>query len=601
MVVSLLLLVVVLAVGAGVLTRTAVRRARPARQRPGRPHPRASLQDLFTHLMLFAGVVVGAVGTAGLLGRLVARQWAPSLVDGGPAVAARYGAFVVVGLPVAAVCGWAVRRRLRTDPATRQGPAWVGYVSLISLTALAVAMSGLHDGLLPLLAGPEPKDPGAVGRALVWSLVWLVHWRLDRRLTPGRLALPHLLAGSALGLAVTVVGAVGLAGNAADLAWNLRPDAFTDPQDQLRRAAVTLLVGAPVWALYWWRHARRAAQGPLRQAFLLLTGTVAGTVTAIVAAAWAAAEVLIWFAGDPVSTTAAAQFRNLPHLLAAALAGVAVREYHLRLLGAGATAGSGRAEAHRARDHGAALLGVLAGCTGGVLLVGALLAALTTAVTVAATTPVDTALVGLAVLLAGAPVGRAGFRGIRTALRADGAAERGTPTRRAYLLGLTGAGTLVAFGSLVATVYLLFQDLFAGTVGAGTLRSMRWALGLLLVATAVAALHARAARAEQALHPRPATPQRRLLLVGPADDDLADAVAAATGARVGLWPRTDGVEPAWTVDDVRSALAAVAGDDVLVVRAEHGLVAVPVAREPHLPATRHPAPAAVVGQLHRQP
>jgi hypothetical protein len=56
-----------------------------------------------------------------------------------------------------------------------------------------------------------------------------------------------------------------------------------------------------------------------------------------------------------------------------------------------------------------------------------------------------------------------------------------------------------------------------------------------------------------------------LLLVGPADRELARAVAHRTHGQVQAWSRTDDGAQAWTADDVTAALADTTAEEVLVL------------------------------------
>ncbi len=569
---SLLLLVVVVVIVGVLVSRAAARRS-------GGTSARApALRMLFSYVLLYGLVVVTSIGAAGLVGQLLDRLGTSGAFVAGSVEAARNGAFVVVGLPLCVLVALRVRRSLLTEPAERASLGWTGYVTAVSATSLVVAMVAAHDSLVWAL-GVGPQDPRAVGRVLVWSLVWLVHWRLDRALTPTMRAEPHLLLGSAIGLATTAVGVVGVVGNTLDLAFGLQRETFVDPQDQLRRAVSTLVVGGCVWALYWWRHASTASRGPLWHGYALLAGTVAGTVTAVVGAAWTLSSVLVWFLGDPESTTAATHFRSTPHVLAVAGVGTFLWWYHTGLLGhPGRSAQSGRTEVHRVRDYGSAAVGILACAVGGALLVVALVDAVTRSVAVAGTAPVNLALTAVAIVAPGLPLWWLAWRSAQRSCLADPGSERASVSRRIYLVSLTGVGVLVAVGSLVGTVYLLFEDLFAGAMTLGTLRSMRFVLGVLVASAGVAGAHAALFRTERALYPHVARRPRFVILVGSADQALARQVAQATAARVLSWPRTDGVEQAWSAQEVVRLVAASPGPDVVVVNGPRGLRAIPVDR-----------------------
>ncbi|MBI4944165.1 MAG: hypothetical protein HY830_25775 [Actinobacteria bacterium] len=561
------------------LVVVAVTVVRVLAHRPGAPAARtSSLRELFTYVLLLVAVLVTSTGTAGLLGQLLDRYATDGPLVTGSVEAARNGAFVVVGLPLGLLVGLVIRRALRDDPAERTSFGWAAYVTAGSVVPLVVAMVAVHDSL-GWAFGVDPENPRAVARAVVWSLVWLVHWRLDRALTPADHATPHLLLGSALGLGTTVVGAVGAVGNSLDLAFGLQRDTFVDPQDQLRRAAATLLVGAGVWTLYWWRHASARPRALLTDAYALAAGTVVGIVAGVVGTVWALSDVLVRVLGSPAATAAAEHFRNTPHLLATAAAGALLWWYHTGLLTRpAATAAPGRDEAHRLRDYASAVLGLLATCVGGAMLVVALVDALTRSVAVAGTPAANIALVAVSALVVGLPVWWLAWRTAQAACRTAPGPERASVTRRTYLVAVTGVGVLVAVGALIGVVYLLLEDLFAGALALGTLRSLRYALGVLVVAAAVAGAHAALFRAERALRPHAVQRVRYVVLVGAGDPALAHEVAATTGARVLSWPRTDGAAPVWSVADVARLVAASPGPDVVVVQTPDGLLAVPVDR-----------------------
>lgn len=572
MIVSLVLLAIVAAIAAAVW-RVARRRASSATSHA------PSLRAVFTYLVLFVGVVVSAVGAAGLVGQLLDRIGSVALVSGS-AEAARNVAFLVVGVPLATGLGLRVRRLIRTDETERRSMAWSGYVGVTATVSLVVAMSAIHNSLVWAF-GVGPRDPYAVGQAVVWSLVWLAHARFARVLVPAAGARWQLLVASAIGLATTAVGVVGLVGNALDIAFGLHFDEFNDPRDQLLRALSTALIGAAVWTVHWWFGAVRADQALadlLGHVYALLAGTLAGTVTVLIGATWVLRDVLVWFVGSP-EAQASAQFHAAPHAATVAVVGALLWWYHTGLLGhPGSTAVSGRAEVHRVRDYGAGAIGLVAAATGGVLLVAALLEVATRSVAIAGGPTTNLALLGAVLVGLGVATWWPAWRVAQAACRADPGPERSSSTRRTYLVGLTGVGVLVAVGALVGVVYLLFRDLFEGTVTAGTLRSMRYPLGILVVSAAIAGGHAALARAERMLRPHAERRARVVVLVGAPDPALGRQVAHTTGARVLSWPRTDGVEQPWSAEEVVQLVAASTGPDVIVVQGPDGLLAVPVDR-----------------------
>jgi hypothetical protein len=138
---------------------------------------------------------------------------------------------------------------------------------------------------------------------------------------------------------------------------------------------------------------------------------------------------------------------------------------------------------------------------------------------------------------------------------------------------------VAAVVSLLVAVYLLFLDLVRGTIGTGTIRSMRVPIGILLSTRAIAGYHGIVFRADRQLSPHPAARgPRYVLLVGAPDPEIAHAVAHATGGHVQVWTTEDG-GATWSVEDVMGALASSPpASEVVVLSDPSGVHAVPVTR-----------------------
>jgi hypothetical protein len=121
-------------------------------------------------------------------------------------------------------------------------------------------------------------------------------------------------------------------------------------------------------------------------------------------------------------------------------------------------------------------------------------------------------------------------------------------------------------------VFVLLQDVIDGTASGETIRSMRYALGVLVASAAVSAYHGAVYREDRevALPARPEGP-RSVVLVGAAAPGLERAVEHTTGARVELWVRTDGQAPQWSQDELVTQLSGHDGEDLLVLSDETGL------------------------------
>ncbi|HET8988038.1 MAG TPA: DUF5671 domain-containing protein [Humibacillus sp.] len=538
----------------------------------GLPADGHAIRRFFQYLVLFGLLVVSAIGLSGLLARLL---------DGGAFVEdestlALFLAFTVVGLPLyTAVALWS-RRNLRTDPAETESVAWAAYVTLAALTSLSVAMDALSTSLQGLFSViPNGAASGLAG-LVVWGGVWAAHWWVHLRLVPAPHSRVHHLGGSLMGLGTAVVGLVTLTGAALQQLFGMGADIVPSLRDQLITGAVGLVVGALVWTLYWLRTASRAERDRLWFGYVLLAGG-AGLVTAIVSASTVLYTLLVWLIGDPEYTDAARHFIDTPTAGAAALVGVIVWWYHQSVLAEAHVVV--RTEVRRVYEYLMSAIGLLAAAAGVTMLVVAGVEAAVGAETViVGESAVNTLLLAATLLVVGSPVWWFFWHRIQRAAVADPAAEHASPTRRIYLLLLFGLGGVAAVVSLLVGVYLFFQDLVQGTVSSETIRSMRVPLGILLSTGAIAGYHGAVYRAGRGLAPRGDHGPRYVLLVGPADPEIAHAVAHQTGGRVQAWTAQDG-GASWTVDEVMAALgSSPEATEVLVLSDTSGVHAIPVTR-----------------------
>ncbi|WP_404387011.1 DUF5671 domain-containing protein [Humibacillus xanthopallidus] len=542
-----------------------------ASQARGAPPDAHAVRRFFQYLVLYGLLVVAAIGLSGLLGRLIGAE--PVVEDeSGLALSL---AFTVVGLPLYAALAWWSGRSLRADPAEAESGAWAAYVTLASLTSLAVAMDSLSASVRGLL-GVVPDGAAALASLVVWGGAWAAHWWVHLRLVTAGQSRLHHLGGSLLGLGTAATGLIALAGAAGQRLLGMGTEIVPPLADQMVTGAVGLGVGALVWWLYWLRTASRSARDPLWLGYVLLVGG-AGLVTAVVSASTVLYTLLVWLVGEPEISDAARHFIDTPLAAAAALVGVVVWFYHQRVLAdAGVTA---RTEVRRVYEYLMAAIGLLAAAAGLTMLVVAGIEAVVGPETaVLGVSAVNTLLLAGTLLVVGSPVWWSFWSRIRRAAAAEPAVELASPARRIYLLVLFGVGAMAAVVALLVGVYVFFEDLVTGTVGPETLREMRVPIGILLSTGAIAGYHGAVYRAGRRMLPRAAHSPDYVLLVGPPDPEIAHAVAHETGGRVQAWTAEDGGSP-WTVDEVMAALgASPAADEVLVLSDASGVHAIPVHR-----------------------
>lgn len=558
-----LLLFVLVAIGVGLAVR------RMASHGVGTGGGSSAVRRFFQYLVLYGLLVVVAIGLSGLLARLVSGA---EIARFDQAQLARSLTFVLIGGPLYAGVALWVRRQLLEDPAEVRSSGWVFYVTVASITALVTAMVALHS-VLSWIVDREEYDGRAVASLLVWGLVWGAHWLADRRITPARRSQLHQLAGSLIGLGVSVSGLVGLLGAALDALFGTGGDVLLPGDPGLLGSAVTVVVGAPVWLVYWLTTSARGERRPLWLAYVFLFGVGGGLVGALSAAGTVLFELLVWILGDPSTDDPSRHFSDVPSLVAAAVVGLLVWWYHRSVLAE--TAGA-RSEVRRFYEYLMSGIGLLAGSIGLATLLVAFLEAISgTGDLLVEASAVNTLLGAVTALVIGGPVWWIFWRRIQGA---DPVEEQASPTRRVYLFILFGIGGVAAVVALIVAVFIFVEDVLEGTLGAETVRSTRFAVGILAATGAVAAYHWAIYRADRQHTPgRPVGP-RYVLLIGAADAGTGRALAHRTGGRVQVWPRTDEEAVPWSVDRLMEALEGILHEEVVVIAEGADLRVIPIAR-----------------------
>ena len=566
----------VLVLGIIVAAVVLVGRRISGKQGSGGPPDIHMVRRFFQYLLLFGLLVVTASGLSGLLGRALEPG---ALVSGDQSELALSVAFTVVGLPLFAALALWSRRRLAEDPREASSLGWTFYSTVAALTSLSVAMFALHD-VLAWAARLEAYSGAALARLLVWGALWAGHWWLGTHVSPAPLRRVHLLLGSLIGLGTAVAGLSGMLAGAIRVVLGFdQGQLLAGPGDPILRGTVTFAVGAPVWALYWVRTSSHTERDPLWLGYVLLAGVGGGLVTAITSASTVLHDVLVWLLGEPATTSATVHFQGVPSAAAAAVVGSVVWWYHRTVLEEAGPVAGGRTEIRRVYEYLMAGIALLAAAGGLTMAVAALIEAATgSSAVLVGQSAVNSLLAAATLLLVGGPVWWFFWRGIQSAARALPEAEHTSPTRRIYLFVLFGLGGVAAVIALLIGVYLLFEDILAGTFGSETIRSLRYAVGVLLTSGTVSAYHWTVYRAEREQVAVTGHGPRFVLLVGPPDPQIARALARSTGGRVQAWPRADGEGSPWSLEDLVSLLSTATSEELIVLSDATGLHGIPVHR-----------------------
>lgn len=530
------------------------------------------VRQAFQYLLLLGLVVVTAIGIGGLLAAAFAQGTTIAVSDSS---IARSVAFTLVGLPLLAGVALWTRRTFAADPAESRSPAWLLYLAAAELLALVVALVAVH-ATASWLVGLQEFEPDAAAIAVVWSAVWGGHRLLASRVDP-RLLQPQHLGGSLITLGLSLAGLGVLLTGALETWFGLDGTvlAATGHRPALEGALTLLLAGAG-WVLYWWRSARRSERNPLWLAYVLLAGIAAALVVTLVAGSLALHRVLVWLVGDPSTDDASRYFDPMPATVAAVVVGLVSLAHHHAVLAEGVR--PGRSEVDRVHDYGLAAIGLGAAATGTTIVVVAIVEAVADPDVISGSGAVNTLLAALTLLAVGAPVWWLHWRRCQAAVGASHD-EVTSPTRRLYLFSLLGVASLAAVVALLAGTWILIDRLLGSAGALEALRAIRYPIGILVTAAALAAYHWAVYLRERGTASERRGP-RFVLLLGVADAPTAGAVARHTGAQTWAWTRTDAGEVVRPVAELLAVLASASTPEVVVLVEDGRLQAVPIERRP---------------------
>jgi hypothetical protein len=552
-------------VGPIVLVVWAVRRAGDrSRGTDGR-----SVRRFFLYVLLYGLLIVAATGLIDLAGVV----FAPPLLAGDERdVLARALTFTVLGLPMFVLTALWTRRHLRGDADEAESFGWAAYLTVASLTALGGAMGALHGVVSSALSGDGLDGTGLAG-FVVWAALWWAHRVVTERLLAPQRRQALLLLGSLVGLVTSVTGLVMLLGaSVSTLVLDTSGVLATSGDRALAEAAATVVVGAPVWFVYWLRGLARGGRTPLWLAYVLPVGVGGSLVLAVVGLSVTLYQVLVWLVGEPAWSSAADHFRGTPVAGACVVVGAVSWWYHRRVL---AHATAGRSEVTRVYEYlmaGVALVAAAAGVS--LVLIAVVEAAVPPAAVERGTSVVNAVLAAVTLLVVGGPLWWLFWSRIGRVTRAEGGgAELASPTRRIYLFVLFGLGGVVAVVAVLVAAFLGIQGALRDGFVPEVLRAVRVPVAILLATGATAGYHWVVYRHDRqvlpAAPPRPAA--RYVLLIGALDPAVRQEVAHRTGARVDLWERADGLAQPWSVEDVVAAVNAEAGHALTIVAGPAGL------------------------------
>ncbi|WP_241977253.1 DUF5671 domain-containing protein [Cryobacterium sp. Sr8] len=518
-----------------------------------------TVRRLIVYVLLFALVAIGATGLSGLLSRLL--EAGTALASDDVAGLARSLAFTLIGGPLAALLWWAVWRRL-ADPAERSSLAWGLYLAGMYTVALMLSASALLGAALQLIDGTwQPSD---FSTGLVWAGVWAWHrwmWRHAAK-RPVRLATLPIVLGALYGLVIGVGGAVNALGSLLDTAIRASDQASVGEPwwESPLQALLWAVVGAAIWWWHWIHDdARRLKTGFANVALVVIGILGAGVLT--LGGIGATLFVLLRLAfdrADPIGDL----LDPLGEAIASAAIGALVWYYHALI---------SRGRPHDTRQAGTLVtsgVGLVAAATGIGIIVNSLLATLSSPLAGADTRTL--LLGGISALVVGGPVWWLVWKPAAPVAEA----EMASTGRRVYLIAVFGLSAIVALVALLVVGNGIFEFALESASAGSLVEKIRAPLGLLVATALVSAYHFSVWRRDRAVVGAlaPAARERRIsrvfLVTGADPEPQSQAIEAATGASVTVWPRADtgeGPVPAPDAAQLAAALAGVAGKRVLVV------------------------------------
>lgn len=542
---------------------------------------RFSIRRFFQYLLQFSVLVVSAVGVSGLLTRLLetGRVVVETRTD-----LARNLTFAIVGIPITwGLVAW-TRRTLAENPKERESFGWNGYLTVTTITSLAVSLFGAHDFLMYAL-GNESYRAGPVARFIVWSAIWYAHWRALRSVkNPLR---PDLFIGSAIGLATMATGFGGIIGHAIERLINIPADmTVVQRTDPIISSATIFIVGAPVWFEYWVRHARNHSRDAIWYSYLFLAGIASGFITAVASTSVVIYDLLVWFFGDTGGKSSSRFFFGAAGAGGSALAGIALWWYHRSILDEVESERAGthqRGEVRRIYEYIISGVSLIATSVGLMMVIVAALETLSPKTLATSTSNTNTLMVAITLLIVGSPIWWYFWNRIERHVAVD-PAEQISITRRIFLMSLFGVAGIASVISVLTGVFLFMDDLLNSQLSRSTLHNARFAIAILLANAAISWYHWSLYRTERIHYPQQARSQKHIVLVGPMDGHIAEDIKARIGGSVELWISPDSQrEPTlsdkWDIDTLIDIIEESPSDELMILNEKKRPRVIPFSRE----------------------
>ena len=524
-----------------------------------------SIRRLFHYSLLYFSVIISGVGVSGLLGRALdfGKVIAESRTD-----LARNLSFAIVGVPLVYLFSrWSIKN-LREDTTERSSLAWQAYLTITSITSLVIALNGLHD-TLSWLIGNDPYRGDALAQLVIWTSIWFFHLRLSAN--AGEANRAQYLIGSGIGLSILAVGLGGLVANTLEQLINANQEIISiERTDPILNSAITLLMGLPVWAIYWLRGALTFTRDFLWHAYVFLAGIAASFITTVAGFSVLLYDVMVWFLGDTKGESATQHFFTTANAVGAALSGLAIWSYHRSLI----QEETERTELRRIYEYIVTGVSLIAASLGILMIIVAAIESITPSDISTNGEGTNSLILAVTLLIVGAPLWWIFWNRIERAVLKD-KEDLASPTRRIYLLMLFGVAGVAAVISLITLIFLFFDDLLNSELTQTTFRDMRFAVGILVTNAAISGYHWTIYKSERDTPVEIFRRGRHITLVGPSDAHIVELLKEQLGGSVQLWVSPDSGSP-WNLQELVDLVDSTEGKELLVINEKRKLRAIEI-------------------------
>ncbi len=524
-----------------------------------------SIRRLFHYSLLYFSVIISGVGVSGLLGRTLdfGKVIAESRTD-----LARNLSFAIVGVPLVYLFSrWSIKN-LREDTTERSSLAWQAFLTITSITSLVIALNGLHD-TLSWLIGNDPYRGDALAQLVIWTSIWFFHLRLSAN--AGEANRAQYLIGSGIGLSILAVGLGGLVANTLEQLINANQEIISiERTDPILNSAITLLMGLPVWAIYWLRGALTFTRDFLWHAYVFLAGIAASFITTVAGFSVLLYDVMVWFLGDTKGESATQHFFTTANAVGAALSGLAIWSYHRSLI----QEETERTELRRIYEYIVTGVSLIAASLGILMIIVAAIESITPSDISTNGEGTNSLILAVTLLIVGAPLWWIFWNRIERAVLKD-KEDLASPTRRIYLLMLFGVAGVAAVISLITLIFLFFDDLLNSELTQTTFRDMRFAVGILVTNAAISGYHWTIYKSERDTPVEIFRRGRHITLVGPSDAHIVELLKEQLGGSVQLWVSPDSGSP-WNLQELVELIDSTEGKELLVINEKRKLRAIEI-------------------------